>query len=152
MCHYSSATDTKGKKSRSKRALEISGDEGEESEVENLIDETQTTAPSLRPKPRPVYRPAATQDEGPITDEAERDGLEDPDGLASPQDRSLSKSPQKPHSRLNGTRSPQRTPRKRERELDKDDETSLTNAQSGSPTRQATPLDDVQIRRKRARH
>lgn len=99
-----------------------------------------------------MHRPAATQDEGPITDEAERDDLGDPDGLASPQDRSLSKSPQKPHSRLNGTRSPQRTPRKRERELDKDDETSLTNAQSGSPTRQATPLDDVQIRRKRARH
>ena len=132
---------------------DISGDEDEESEVENLIDETQTTAPSLRPKPRSVYRPAAaTQEEGPIMDEAERDILEDPNVLASPPNRPLSKSPQKSHSSVNGTESPQRTPRKRGREFDEDDETSLTNEQSGSPTRQVTPLDDVQIRRKRVRH
>jgi len=152
------APKAKGRKSKtSKNAAVVTSDEDEESEVEGLMEATQTTAPPARPRPRPAYRsaaPAEDQDHVTETDDENHDEVVGSDLHVTPQGRtrviatygsikSPSKSPsKKSQPAVNGTSNAQ----KRQR----DEEESATD-EGGSPAR-GTQSSDIQVRRKRVRH
>lgn len=136
----------------------VTSDEDEESEIEGLMEETQTTAPPARPKPRPAYRPAApAEDQDLVTETDDEDVgsalLITPTGRPRPiatykSTKSPNKSPnQSSQPGVNGTSSP-KNPRKRERE---DDEEQSAADEGGSPAPR-TQSSDIQVRRKRVRH
>jgi hypothetical protein len=157
-----SAPKAKGRKSKaSKNAAVITSDEDEESEVEGLMETTQTTAPPARPRPRPAYRSAAlveNQDLVTETDDENHDEVVGSDLHITPKGqpkaiatygsiKSPSQSPsKKSQPAVNGTSNTQ-TPRKRQRE----DEEEQSATDEGSPAR-GTQSSDIQVRRKRVRH
>jgi len=150
----------KGQKSKvSKSAAVVTSDADEESEVEGLMEATQTTAPA-RPRPRPAYRsaaPAEDQDLVTETDDENHDEVVGFDSQVTPKGRTRTiatygsiKSPSKPPSKnsqpaVNGTST--QTPRKRERE---DDEEQSATDEGGSPAHGTQS--SIQVRRKRVRH
>jgi hypothetical protein len=122
------------------------------------MEETQTTAPPARPKPRPAYRvtaPVNYQDPVTETDDEDHDEAAEAPSHVSPKSRprsmatyKSSMSPnRKPQPGVNGTSTSQ-TPQKRAR-VDEDGEQSGTD--DGSQVH-GTQSSDIQVRRKRVRH
>jgi hypothetical protein len=158
-----SAPKAKGRKSKtSKSAAVVTSDEDEESEVEGLMETTQTTAPPARPRPRPVYRSAAPADDlDPATEIDDEDHNEVVESAAHVTPKSRPKSLATYESTMSPNKTPNiksqpgvngsspKTPRKREREND-DEEQSATD-EGGSPAH-GTQSSDIQVRRKRIRH
>lgn len=174
------ASGTKGRKGRvkgTKSAALVTTDE-EESEVEKLTDDVGIAPP--RPKPRPRTRrqgpaPVEPEVQGESQQEDGERDVEPETSTPRPRSRpkatyktkSPNKSPTKP-----STRSPERpftlpdievntstpmTSRKRARseELEREDGyPSMVESPEGSRpvSREATPSDEIQIRRKRVRH
>lgn len=136
-------------------------DEDEESEVEGLMEETQTTTPLARPRPRPAYRAAVpVGDQDPAMETYEDDRNE---AVGSVPPNSTLQGPPKPKATYQSAKSPSTspskmsqpgingtstldTPRKRAREDDEEDQSATDDATT--PTQPS----DIQIRRKRIRH
>ena len=123
----------------------------DDSGVEELVDETQTSTLPTRPRPRPAYRsaaPAEARDPLAETNDHPDEGIQSALHV-TPKDpynstRSPSMSPDK-GSQVNGTTT-SKTPRKREREVENGDQSATDGEGSLGHS------DDIQVRRKRVRH
>jgi hypothetical protein len=123
----------------------------DDSGMEELVDETQTSTLPTRPRPRPAYRSAAPAEaRDPLTEtdddpdeviqSAPHVTLKDPNNSTRSPSKSLDKG-----SQVNGTSTP-KTPRKREREVENGDQSATDREGSLGHS------DDIQVRRKRVRH